>query len=134
MNRDEAEHKSRVADRTERVRERLDKIPGLAARIAGSQVVVAVDSSEAGLTAHQVSVALTQQSPSIVTWNQLADFGELWLTFRLVDNETAEYVCERFEAVLSDPAQYTSIDSAPPNLGDNMLDQLRSWPDFNSSR
>ncbi len=134
MNRDEAEHKSRVAKRTERMRKQLDKIPGLAARIAGSQVVVAVDPSQAGLTAYQVSIALTRQSPSIATWNQLADIGEIWLTFRLVDDETAEHVCECLEAVLSDPTQFTGIDPEPPNLGDNMLDQLRSWPDFNSSR
>ena len=133
MNRDAAEHKSRVAERTERMRERLDKIPSLAARIIGNQVIVAVDPSEAGLTAHQLSVALTQQSPSIATWNQFAEIGELWLTFRLVDDKTAEHVCERFEAVLSDPAQYSSIDPAPPNLGDNVLDQLSKWPDLDSS-
>jgi len=128
MNRDEAEYKSRIQDRTKRMRERLDKIPGLAARIKGSQVVVAVDPSEAGLTAYQVSIALTRQSPSIVTWNQLADFGEIWLTLRMVDDKTTDHVCERFEAVLSDPAQFTSIDQDPPNLGDHMLDQLGNWP------
>jgi len=133
MNRDAAAHNSRVAERTERVRERLDKIPSLAARIVGKQVIVAVDPSEAGLTAHQVSVALSQQSPSIATWNQFAEIGELWLTFRLVDDKTAEHVCERFEAVLSDPAQYSSIAPAPPNFGDNVLDQLSKWPELDSS-
>lgn len=133
MNRDAAEHNSGVAKRTERMRERLHKIPNLAARIVGTQVIVAIDSSEAGLTAHQVSVALSRQSPSIVTWNHFAGRGELWLTFRLVDNQTAEHVCERIEAVLSDPGQYSAIDPMPPNLGDTMLDQLRSWPDLSSS-
>ena len=133
MNRDAAEHNSRVAERAERVSKRLDKILGLTARIFGNQVIVAIDPGETGLTAHQLSVALTQQTPSIVTWNQFAEIGELWLTFRLVDNKTAEHVCERFEAILSDPAQYSSIDPSPPNLGDNMLDQLNNWPELESS-
>ena len=128
MSRDIGEHKSRVAERSERARQRLDNIPGLSAQIVGSQIIVAVDPKEAGLTAHQVAVALTMQSPSIEIWHQFAEIGELRLTFRLVDDETAEHVCERFEAILSDPAKYSGIDPAPANLGDAILDQLRNWP------
>ncbi len=131
MSRDaDDEHKSRVAERTERARMRLDGLAGLTARTAGKQVIVVVDPETAGLTAHQISVALTLQSPAIETWSQFAEFGELRLTFWLVDDETAEHVCERFEAILGDPEPFSGADPAPPNLGDRLVAQLDNWPEL----
>lgn len=133
MSRDANEHKSCVAERGERARQRLDNIPGLSAKFVGSQVIISVDPKEAGLTANQVSVALTMQSPSIETWDQFAEFGELRLTFRLADDATTDHVCEQFEAILSAPTKYSGIDPAPQNIGDAMLEQLSNWPQLKSN-
>jgi uncharacterized pyridoxal phosphate-dependent enzyme len=134
MRRDAVGIQASVAARTERARERLARMVGLNTRIVGQQLVLAIDPTKAGLTAHQVSVALARQSPSIVVWDQFAAIGELRLTFRLVDDDVAEHVCDRIEAVLRDVAQFSTLDREPPNLGDNILIQLSKWPESSSDQ
>lgn len=94
---DGLEQKKQLADRLARVRQRLDRLPGIATSETGQQMKLTVEPSVAGVSAVAVAACLADDDPLVLVWNHRALAGELHITLSRVSDETADYVCYRIE-------------------------------------
>ncbi len=111
------------------VRTILEQEKAISTRVQNGQVIVKVDPQNTKWNAHDIGLALRQQRPSIIVWEQFAEKNELWLTLKNLNDDQANYVAQKFIEVLSSPAP--AAPTLHRNLGDVMLENLLGWPEKN---
>lgn len=138
---DKAASSRAVSDRLQRACDRLAGLPGLRAAVevdsttpSFSRLHLYVDASAAGLSAFDLSQALWACTPSIFVRNLMADIGLLQVDLRLIDQQTADWICDQIVRIMREAQGNPRKPAATPasgttaNLADLSVRGLERWP------
>jgi L-seryl-tRNA(Ser) seleniumtransferase len=124
--------------RLARGRDRLAQLPGVTASVEVdatsrlfSRLLLHIEPSRAGITAHDVSARLWEQRPSIAVRSLMADIGLLQVDLRRADDATTEYVVGSIERIVREASAAPAAAApspAPPNLADLAAQSLERFP------